>query len=263
MNRPASSAPPAYFSAVIEYDGADFLGFQVQASGRTVQGEIEQTLHRLTQQSVRVVGAGRTDAGVHAVGQVIAFRVAWKHTPADLQRALNALLPADIAVLHLEPAPPEFHPRFSASERHYRYQVGQWPGHSPLRARYAWELGPEIDVEAMNQAAAHLIGSHDFLTFGQPPQDEPTASTVRRVSEARWSQHPPYLFFDIRANAFLRRMVRTIVATLVQVGQGRMTPAEVGGLLASRERGLAPPPAPAQGLILISVAYSLPSSGVE
>ncbi len=255
MNSTFSSAQPAHFRAVIEYDGTDFLGFQVQASGRTVQGAIEQTLHRLAQQSVRVVGAGRTDAGVHAAGQVVAFRVAWKHAPADLKRALNALLPTDIAVLHLDPAPADFHPRFSASERHYRYQVGQWPGHSPLRARYAWELGPEIDVEAMNLAATQLVGRHDFITFGQPPQDEPAASTIRQVSEARWSQHPPYLFFDIRANAFLRRMVRTIVATLVQVGQGRMTPAQVGELLASRQRGLAPPPAPAQGLILISVVY--------
>lgn len=258
MNSTPPNTDPTHFRAVIEYDGTDFLGFQVQAAGRTVQNEIEQTLLQLTQQSVRVVGAGRTDAGVHAAGQVIAFKTMWRHAPADLHRALNALLPADISVLHLDPAPADFHPRFSASERWYRYQVGQWPGHSPLRARYAWELGPEIEIETMNLAAAHFLGSHDFAAFGQPPQEDRSTNTVRQVTEARWSQHPPYLFFDIRANAFLRRMVRTIVATFVQVGLGRMTPAQVAELIERRQRGLAAPPAPPQGLILMSVTY--PSS---
>lgn len=269
----SATAPQTYYRAVIEYDGTGFLGFQIQASGRTVQGEVEQTLFRLTQQAVRVVGAGRTDAGVHAAGQVIAFRADWNHSLADLYRALNALLPADIAVLSLDLAPTEFHPRFSASERWYRYQVGQWSGHSPLRARYAWELGPKIDIDAMNLAAAHLVGAHDFATFGQPTQDEavrPSASdnvdstersrrspnsTIRLVTEAKWSQQSPYLFFDIRASAFLRHMVRTIVATLVQVGLGRMTPPSLAELLARRDRALAAPPAPPHGLILMTVKY--------
>lgn len=258
MNSTPAPPLPTRFRAIIEYDGAGFLGFQVQASGRTVQGEIEQTLYHLTQQNVRVVGAGRTDAGVHAAGQVIAFAAGWKHSLTDLHRALNALLPPDISVLRLDPAPANFHPRFSASERWYRYQVGQWPVHSPLRARYAWEIGPELDVDAMNLAAVHLIGSHDFASFGQPPQDGAEASTIRQVNEARWSQQSPYLIFDIRANAFLRRMVRTIVGTLVQVGLGKMTPAQFGDLLAQRRRGSAAPPAPPQGLILMSVMY--PSS---
>ncbi len=255
MNSTPQSTSLPHFRAVIEYDGTDFLGFQFQASGRTVQGEIEQTLLRLTQQSTRVVGAGRTDAGVHAFGQVISFRSVWKHPPSDLRRALNALLPIDIAVRFLDLAPADFHPRFSATERWYRYQVGQWSIHSPLRTRYAWELPPAVDLEAMNRAAAHLIGSHDFAAFGQPPQDDPTASTIRLVNEARWWHQTPYLFFDIRANAFLRRMVRIIVGTLVQVGLGRMVPTQVADMLASRDRSLVAQPAPPQGLILMSVTY--------
>jgi len=183
------SEPPLH-RAVIEYDGADLLGFQIQAEGRTVQGELERVLLRLTQRPVRVLGSGRTDAGVHAEGQVIAFRASWKHSLPDLHRALNALLPTEIAVRSIELAPPTFHPRFSALKRWYRYQVGLWSGHSPLRARYAWELGPDLDVEAMNTAASYLVGSHDFGSFGQPPQGE---ITIRHVFRATWTEKFPYL----------------------------------------------------------------------
>ncbi len=247
----------SYFRAVIEYDGSDFLGFQYQASGRTVQGEIEQALFRLTQQRLRVIGSGRTDTGVHAAGQVIAFRSDWKHTLADLHRGLNALLPSDIAVLSVTPAPVHFHPRFSAIERWYRYQVGMWPGHSPLRARYAWELGPDLDILAMNTAAAQLVGCHDFATFGQPTQRDPLTrgSTFRIVTEAHWQLQPPFLFFDIRANGFLRHMVRTIVGSLAEVGRKRLTPDAFVDMLEGRDRSLAAPPAPPQGLILMAVSY--------
>lgn len=247
----------SYFRAVIEYDGSDFLGFQYQASGRTVQGEIEQALFRLTQQRLRVTGSGRTDAGVHAAGQVIAFHAEWKHALADLHRGLNALLPPDIAVLSLAPAPADFHPRFSAIERWYRYQVGMWPGHSPLRARYAWELGPDLDILAMNTAADHLVGLHDFATFGQPTQRNPLSrgSTFRIVTEARWQPRPPFLFFDIRANGFLRHMVRTIVGALAEVGRKRLNPDAFADKLERCDRSLAAPPAPPQGLILMAVSY--------
>ncbi len=248
-----STAP--LYRALVEYDGTDFVGFQWQAVGRTVQGEIERTLARLTQQTVRVVGAGRTDTGVHALGQVIAFRVHWKRSPNDLERGLNALLPPDIAVRALSEAPEGFHPRFSAVERWYRYQIGRWHGHSPLRARYAWELDRPLDVSAMNEAAAVLIGSHDFASFGQPTQGEAGGSTVRQLTQAAWHEDPPYLIFDVRANGFLRNMVRTLVATLVRVGTGEMSPAAFAALLARRERAQAAPPAPPQGLILMAVTY--------
>ena len=253
MSQEVLTSEPLY-RAVVEYDGTDLLGFQIQSQGRTVQGEIENVLQRLTGRPVRVTGAGRTDAGVHASGQVIAFRAPWKHSPADLFRAVNALLPSDIAFRSLHTAPEGFHPRFSAIKRCYRYQIGLWPGHSPLRSRYVWELGPDLDVEAMQRAAAHLLGSHDFATFGQPPQGD---VTIRHIFSADWhpDPHAPYLYFDLCANAFLRRMVRTITAALVQIGRKQRPPEDISKLIAARDRSLAPPPAPAKGLILTQVYY--------
>ena len=244
--------PERYYRAVVEYDGTDLLGFQIQSQGRTVQGEIEHVLRRLVGRPVRVAGAGRTDAGVHATGQVTAFRVPWKHAVGDLFRAINALLPEDIAFRSLDLAPDDFHPRFSAVKRCYRYQFGLWPGHSPLRSRYAWELGPGLDIEAMRRAAAHVVGVHDFATFGQPPQGD---ITIREVFSVTLTHEPPWLYLDICANAFLRRMVRTIVAALVQVGQGRRSIESIPALIQARDRSLSPPPAPAKGLILTHVFY--------
>ncbi len=241
-----------YYRAIIEYDGSDFLGFQIQRQGRTVQGEIESVLRRLTQQPVRITGAGRTDAGVHATGQVVAFRAPWKHATEDLFRAVNALLPEDIAFRSLEKAPRNFHPRFSALRRCYRYQFGLWTGHSPLRSRYAWEIGPKLDIRAMQQAADRLIGVHDFATFGQPPDGE---ITIRQVFSAEFIHRSPWLYLDLCANAFLRRMVRTITTTLVQIGQGVRSVEDIDLLLQAKDRSLAPPPAPAKGLILTMVEY--------
>jgi len=241
-----------HYRGTVEYDGTELLGFQIQSQGRTVQGEIENVLRQLVQRPVRVTGAGRTDAGVHASGQVVAFRAPWKHTTSDLFRAINALLPEDIAFRRLDLAPDDFHPRFSAVKRCYRYQFGLWPGHSPLRSRYAWELGPELDIEAMRRAAAHLVGVHDFATFGQPPQGE---VTIREVFSVELTHESPWLYLDICANAFLRRMVRTIVAALVQVGQGYRPEEDIPALIRARDRSLSPPPAPAKGLILTHVIY--------
>ena len=240
------------YRAIIEYDGSDLLGFQIQAHGRTVQGEIESVLLRLARSPVRVVGAGRTDAGVHASGQVIAFRIDWKHSLASLHRAINALLPEDIAFRSLDLAPPGFHPRFSARKRCYRYQIGLWPGHSPLRSRYAWELGPDLNLDAMQRAANALVGVQDFATFGRPPQGE---VTIRHIFSAAWHLRTPYLYLDLCANAFLRRMVRTITAALVQVGFGKRSVEDMTTLISAKDRSLAPPPAPAKGLILTKVFY--------
>ncbi len=251
MKQEVLTSGPLY-RAVVEYDGTELLGFQIQSQGRTVQGEIEAVLRRLAQTPVRVSGAGRTDAGVHASGQVVAFRAPWQHSLADLHRAINALLPEDISFRSLNLAPDRFHPRFSAVKRCYRYQIGLWPGHSPLRARYAWELGPDLDVEAMQRAADRLIGVQDFATFGQPPQGE---ITIREIFSADFHRHASLLIFDLCANAFLRRMVRTITNTLVQIGQGRRQPDDISALITARDRAMAPPPAPAKGLILTQVFY--------
>lgn len=239
--------------AKVEYDGTDFYGFQIQAQGRTVQGEIERAIRSVTGVETRVIGAGRTDRGVHAQGQVIAFEAEWKHDLSDLHRALNAVLAADVALLKMGEAPESFHPRFSAIRRAYRYRIlnRRWP--SPVERRTAWHIAQDLDVARMIQASRHLVGSQDFGTFGRPPQGN---NTVRRVFQAEWQTQGSLLTFDIEADAFLYRMVRSIVGTLVQVGWGQISPAEFKEMLGARDRGLLRKVAPAQGLILMRVDYA-------
>lgn len=240
------------YRATVEYDGTDFLGYQIQAEGRTVQGEIEKSLWQVTGSRVRIDGAGRTDAGVHAVGQAIAFNVIWKHTLGDLHRALNATLPRDIGVTDLTITDKDFHPRFNALSRSYRYTVVNRPWPSVLQQRYSHHVREPLDIAAMRQASKSLIGSHDFASFGKPPQGE---VTIRNVTQAEWSANGEQVWFDITANAFLYRMVRTIVGTLLQVGQGRTLVDEIEEILAARDLTRSAAPAPACGLCLIHVAY--------
>lgn len=243
----------ARFRAKVEYDGTDFYGFQVQAVERTVQGEIERALEAVTGDRVRVVGAGRTDRGVHAKGQVVSFSAAWRHELPDLHRALNATLAADVAILELDVAPEGFHPRFSALRRVYRYTVLNQRQRSPLERRMAWQVARRLDQERMAEASQSLLGTQDFATFGQPPQGE---NAVRTVFRAEWRADGPRLWFDIEANAFLYRMVRSIVGTLVQVGWGQLQPHEIAPLLRARDRSLVKQVAPAHGLCLMQVDYA-------
>ncbi len=241
------------YRATVEYDGYDFLGFQYQPRGRTVQGELEEAMARITRQRVRIVGGGRTDAGVHAVGQVIVFNVTWRHTPQDLARALNAVLPVEIAIRDCSIAHPDFHPRYDALWRQYRYTVLSDPVRSPLWQRYAHQVFEPLDLGAMEAASRYLIGKHDFGAFGQPTQG---TSTVRHVMRARWVADGKRLEFDVVANAFLRHMARAMVGTLLQVGRGRLGPDEMVTLLESRDRAAAGPPAPASGLCLMRIGYA-------
>ena len=240
------------FRATVAYDGTDFLGFQLQSSGRTVQGVLEAALAQVTRTNVRVIGSGRTDTGVHARGQVIAFRSDWRHTMEDLHRALNAVLPPDVAVLDLDRAPEGWHPRFSAVRRHYRYTVLNQPLRSPLDRRYAHHLAQPLDIGALQAGSGLLVGVHDFAAFGQPTQGE---STQREVFEARWRQDGPWFAFDVVGNAFLRGMVRSLVGLLLRVGAGAWPVERVAEVLASQNRALAAPPAPACGLCLMRVEY--------
>jgi len=245
---------------VVAYDGTDYSGLQRQANAPTVQAALEAALAQVTQEAITVVAAGRTDAGVHATGQVVAFDTAWRHGLDDLQRALNAVLPADIAVQETREAVPGFHPRYDARSRCYRYTLYNAPVRYPLARRYSLYVAALLDVAAMQQAAQALVGEHDFATFGQPPQGE---ITVRRVLAAEWSgeisfgcaQDRPWLTFDIEANAFLYRMVRSIVGTLLQVGQGKMDAEEFVAVLASCDRSRAGPTAHPHGLCLVEVRY--------
>jgi tRNA pseudouridine38-40 synthase len=249
--------------AVVSYDGTDYAGFQRQVDVPTVQEALERALGEVTQESITVRAAGRTDAGVHAVGQAIAFDTTWRHGVDELERAMNAVLPPDVAVRELEQAASEFHPRFDARGRHYRYRVHRAPIRSVLARRYSLHMPYALDVEPMEDAAQILVGEHDFATFGQPPQGE---VTVRRVFRAGWDEatsaapfggegEGTFLRFDIEANAFLYRMVRSIVGTLLDVGQGRMSVGAFEEAFASCERDRAGKTAAPHGLCLIKVTY--------
>lgn len=241
-----------YYGAIIEYDGTDFLGYQFQAEGRTVQGELEKAIEKITQMKGRVSAAGRTDGGVHATGQVIAFQVTWKHSLSQLHRALNAVLPPDIVISHLQPVDESFHPRFSALSRSYQYTILNQPWPSALEHRYSYHVQAKLDVEAMRQASRCLLGTHDFASFGKPTQGD---STIREVQEIKWFTKDSKVIFEITANAFLYRMVRKIVGTLIQIGLDQMAAVKMESILAGRNLTNSAPPAPAQGLCLVRVTY--------
>lgn len=238
--------------ARVEYDGTDFFGFQVQDRERTVQGEIERALRAVTGGETRVIGAGRTDRGVHARGQIVGFQVKWRHDLADLQRALNAVLAADVALVRMGVAAEGFHPRFSAVGRSYRYTVLNRAWRSPLERMHAWHVAEPIDVARMIQASQCLVSTHDFATFGRPPQGE---NTVRTVFRTGWQERDGFLTFDIEANAFLYRMVRSVVGMLVKVGTQQVSVAAFEALLTAKDRNCIQQVAPAHGLCLMRVDY--------
>lgn len=241
------------FKAVVEYDGTAYFGFQRQIVEQpTIQGELERALQAIAHQPVTLVGAGRTDSGVHATGQVISFDLEWKHNLNSLQRALNANLPFDISIRQIATARPNFHPRYDAQRRAYRYYVYNAPYRSPLRHQRSWYVRSALDMSTMNEAANCLVGRFDFATFGQPPQG---TSTIREIFSAKWDRQAEFLVFSIEANAFLYRMVRSIVGSLKFVGQGKWSAVDFSEALLAKDRGRAGSTAPPQGLYLVSVTY--------
>ncbi len=242
--------------AVVAYDGTDYGGFQRQRNAPTIQAELESALSEITGWPTRIVAAGRTDAGVHATGQVIAFDTPWRHGVEALQRALNAKLPSAIAVRTMTEAKSDFHPRYDARRRAYRYTLYRDPVRHPLRERYALRVSHPLDVAAMRRAAQQLIGKHDFWAFGSPPQGE---RSVRHLFRAEWEEAGVWLHFEIEANAFLYRMVRMIVGTLLRVGEGKLPPEAIADILQQRDRRRAGPAAPAKGLTLVAVLYDVDS----
>lgn len=242
------------YQVKIAYDGTNFQGFQRQGSRRTVQSVVEEALRSLNWQQRAILYAGRTDTGVHAAGQVIAFDLDWAHTPNDLGRALNANLPEDVAVREVTIASSNFHPRYAALARCYRYRLYCQAERDPLRGRYAWRVYPPPDGDLLGQAARTVAGTHDFASFGSPLS--PGGSTVRTVFSAKWEQAGDEWRFEIVANAFLYRMVRRIVFLQVQVGQQRLSIDALAAALqapAPLKPGLACP----GGLVLERVYYSL------
>lgn len=241
------------FKALVEYDGTAFLGFQRQiAAQRTVQGELESALQAIFQKAIPVIAAGRTDSGVHATGQVIAFDADWRHGAQALQAACNAHLPEDVVILKIEQVSSSFHPRFDAQSRAYAYRILNRPSRSALYRSRAWQVRKQLDWQKMNEAAVFLIGEHDCATFGNPPQGN---STVRHIYQASWARENDWLTFHIEANAFLYRMVRSVVGSLKLVGDGTWTVEEFVAAFRACDRSRSGKLAPPQGLYLVSVTY--------
>lgn len=241
------------FQVVLAYDGTEFHGSQFQPELRTVQGELEKALLKLGWQGKSVLLAGRTDAGVHAAGQVAAFDLKWSHTEKELNQALNAVLPQDISAVKVHRTRPDFHPRYQAISRNYQYRVLSSPVRDPLQERYLWRIWPELDLRAMRKASRALLGTHDFKALGTPHQAD--GSTIRKIDRAAWRKTGRQLVFEISGNAFLYHMVRSIVMVLVKIGQGLEPPDRISHYLEDPSGTPAQGLAPARGLTLIEVRY--------
>lgn len=250
-----SAGRPVLVVLTVAYDGTDYCGFQRQRPGPrpSIQQVLEEAIARAVGQEARVTGAGRTDAGVHAEKQVVSFRAVTRIPVERLPYALNRFLPPDVVVTGAYPGKEGFHPRFSAASKVYRYTIWRAPFPSPFFRRYAWHHPKPLDVAAMRQAAASLVGRRDFAALagaGRPVRD-----TVRTVLRCEVDERPPLLVVRVEADGFLYKMARTIVGTLVEVGRGRYPPEAVADILASRDRRRAGPAAPAMGLCLEDVRY--------
>jgi tRNA pseudouridine38-40 synthase len=251
------------YRATLSYDGTQYCGFQRQLNARTIQAQVEEALTQVLGVPTQIVGAGRTDTGVHATGQVIAFDADWAHDPHTLLKVVNLALPNDIALRDIAQHA-GFQPRYHALSRRYQYDVLVSATRQPLLARYTWQMPHELDLTAMNNAAQLLIGKHDFATFGQPPKGD---NTVREVFVAGWSHSLSQeasmdsfqrYSFHIEATAFLHHMVRRIVGMLVQVGQGRQSVEQFQQAFQQANLKFAGKPAPPQGLVLVAVKYPPP-----
>ncbi|MGE0041770.1 MAG: tRNA pseudouridine(38-40) synthase TruA [Vicinamibacterales bacterium] len=237
----------------VAYDGTDFAGWQRQARHRTVQAVIEDALEPIAGRPVVIHGAGRTDAGVHAAGQVASLILERPIAPADLCRALNARLPDDVRVMAAEEAAPDFHARFMARLKTYHYRVCTLPVLPPLERRTAWHVRGPLDEAAMARAAAALVGEHDFASF--QAAGSAVRSTVRTLTRSAVIAEATGLRYEVAGTGFLRYMVRAIVGTLVEVGRGRRAPDDLPAILAARDRASAGLTAPPQGLVLHGVEY--------
>ncbi len=245
----------AHYKIILAYDGTEFLGFQRQSEGRTVQATVEAALKDIGWSGVSITGAGRTDTGVHASGQVVGFDFDWSHSSDDLRDALNANLPLDVAVRSVELVDYDFHARFSATARCYQYQLYFGRVRNPLKERYAWRVWPPIAMDLVDKAAANLIGKHDFSAFGTPP--EPGVSTVREILDASWMIDEENVIFEILGNSFLYHMVRRLVSFQVEIGLERRTLDEVEILLNGNQETMIQGLAPAKGLVLKEVRYPI------
>lgn len=238
----------------LEYDGTDFSGWQAQLRQRTVQGTLEAALYRLVGQEVRVEGAGRTDAGAHALGQVASLKLETTIPAGRLAQALNPLLPGDVRVLRSEAVDEDFHARFSATGKVYRYVILPRDAQSPLHRHRAWQISTKVDVGRIAAALPLLVGTHDFRAFCAA--NGSAATTVRTIREAKITTEGDFVAIEFCGNGFLYHMVRIMMGALVAVGRGKVDPSAITGALRSGCRPLAFITAPAHGLYLVAVEYS-------
>ncbi len=240
----------------IAYDGTNYLGFQIQPKGPTIQGVLQDTLAQILGHKVKVRGAGRTDAGVHALCQVANFLTVSDKPLEIIYRALNALLPKDISVWKIEEVDFKFHPQRDVLKKTYQYNIYNSPIRNPLLRLYSYWVYQPLDIEAMKDCIEELIGTKDFASFCKSGSDVKT--TVRTIysAELKWSKEiKNWLIFEITGRGFLRYMVRNIVGALIEVGQGRLSKEDFKKLLEVKDRRLAPPAAPPQGLVLKNIEY--------
>jgi tRNA pseudouridine38-40 synthase len=267
-----------HWKLTLAYDGTPFRGWQIQPGLPTVQGLLADAIRRTVGESVLPQGSGRTDTGVHALGQVASFALAAPIPAVNLQRALNRCLPPSVRVLSVEIVPPGFHARHSALRKTYEYRIFPLcapplePRISdfepdlicpPTLAPYVWPCPWPVDLAALNDAARHVVGTHDFTTFAASDPDlatrsdaEPAPPPIRTITHSQWLSHDGLLLYRVTANGFLHHMVRNLVGTFVQAGAHRLSPDSIPDLLTARNRAAAGPTAPPQGLFLVNVEYA-------
>lgn len=237
----------------LEYDGGRYSGWQLQANQLTVQGEVEAALSRITAAPVRTIASGRTDAGTHALGQVVNFRTESTIDNASLVRGANALLPHDIAVRKAEDVPPDFHARYSALSKTYRYLILNRKEPSPFYRSYAWHIPYHLDMDAMAASLLLFKGKRDCSSFRAVSSSD--RNPIRNILRVAIERKGDFISLELEADSFLRHMVRIIVGTIVDVGRGRLTPEDVERILEVRDRAAAGPTATAKGLYLMEVNY--------
>src|SRR5277367_3598374 len=249
-----------HFKLTIAYDGTDFHGWQIQSDKPTITGEIVGVLRRLTQENVQLYGAGRTDAGVHALGQVASFRTQSALSPAEFQRALNALLPAEIRIVDAEETGPAFNARWSAKGKVYRYRIYRGKVVPPFLWRYVLHYPFPLDEDAMRDAAARFVGVHDFTSFAASTgseEDDKERVMERGIFSTELVRSPDNeeLVFTVHGRSFLRYMVRKMVGTLLDVGRGKLAPADIDALYELKDRSKSGPTVPPQGLFMVQVDH--------
>jgi len=243
---------------LLAYDGTDFSGWQVQPAAATIQGTLASAIGRVTGETVMAQGSGRTDAGVHALGQVATFALQSPIPPENLVAALNDVLPASIRVLQSAEVCAEFHARKSARAKTYRYTIFRGAICSPFRARYVWHYPYPLDSTGMQQVAASVVGEHDFTSFAAVDPErrrDDEISNVRQIFSSEWQRQGDELIYTVRGSGFLHHMVRNLVGTFLLVGKGTLQPSDISRILAARSRSAAGATAPANGLCLLNVEY--------